>query len=47
MSAKSSDLDIIGVDVPMTSGYAEKGYTHTRRKSISRAARSVTAISAG
>ena len=26
MSAKSSDLDIIGVDVPMTSGYAEKGY---------------------
>lgn len=26
MSAKSSDVDIIGVDVPMTSGYAEKGY---------------------
>ena len=26
MSAKSSDMDIIGVDVPMTSGYAEKGY---------------------
>lgn len=26
MNAKSSDVDIIGVDVPMTSGYVEKGY---------------------